>query len=144
VRDANINMERVLYNFHSQLCGTVLRRSTQRSRRIMEFTVLLIAVFGFSILFICHVSFVVNARDEYPTIRPSIPRFCLSSIPNFQTDDSVVDVTHIILYEHSNRTTIHTTTNKNNNEYGYAVTSTNSGYYRYNDNNNTSICDSEE
>mmetsp|Transcript_8012 Transcript_8012/g.12259 ORF Transcript_8012/g.12259 Transcript_8012/m.12259 type:complete len:494 (+) Transcript_8012:81-1562(+) len=83
-------MERVFYNFHSQLCGTVLRRSTSRSRRLLEYTVLLGGIFGFSVLLISHVSFVHRNQDG-----PMIPVSCLSSIPNFQQDN--VDVTHIIL-----------------------------------------------
>lgn len=83
-------MERVFYNFHSQLCGTVLRRSTSRSRRLLEYTVLLGGIFGFSVLLISHVSFVHRNQDG-----PIIPVSCLSSIPDFQQDN--VDVTHIIL-----------------------------------------------
>ena len=79
-------MERVLYNIHSQLCGAALRRTSSKSRRLLEYSVLLAGVCGFSILFVSHVSFVYR-----PGVR-SIPNTCLQSIPNFNPDVHVIMV----------------------------------------------------
>ena len=85
-------MERVLYNIHSQLCGAALRRTSSKSRRWLEYAVLLAGVCGFSILFVSHVSFVYRQGVR------SIPNNCLESIPNF---DPNADVIHVhLLDEH--------------------------------------------
>jgi hypothetical protein len=84
-------MERVLYNIHSQVCGAALRRTSGKTRRLLEYVVLLGGVCGFSVLFVSHVSFVY--RDQQ--VR-AIPYQCLASIPGF---DPTVDVTQVILEE---------------------------------------------
>ena len=83
-------MERVLYNIHSQVCGAALRRTSSKTRRLLEFSVLLAGVCGFSVLFVSHVSFVYRQGVR------SIPNGCLETIPNF---DKRADVIHVHLLD---------------------------------------------
>mmetsp|Transcript_8475 Transcript_8475/g.14034 ORF Transcript_8475/g.14034 Transcript_8475/m.14034 type:complete len:610 (+) Transcript_8475:20-1849(+) len=88
-------MERVLYNIHSQVCGAALRRTSGKTRRLLEYVVLLGGVCGFSVLFVSHVSFVY--RDQ--RVR-AIPHMCLASIPGF---NPTMDVTHVQILSDSRR-----------------------------------------
>lgn len=83
-------MERVLYNIHSQVCGTVLRQTTSKTRRLLEFTVLFAAVCGFSVLFVSHVSFVYRKEAS-----GTIPHACFESVPKFQPESDIIHV-HIL------------------------------------------------
>lgn len=98
-------MERVLFNIHSQVCNIALQRTSSRVRSLAEHTLLLVAVCGFGVLIVSHLSFVhrLGTVKSYPTRTTSaitssssrsIPRNCLMSIPGFRPE---VDVTHILL-----------------------------------------------
>lgn len=81
-------MERVLFNLHRQMCTSAMRRTSNRSRSFGEYCLLVLAVCGFGVLLLMHISFVYTG-----TLR-NIPLTCLTSVPGFSTK---VDVTHISL-----------------------------------------------
>lgn len=90
-------MERVLYNLHSQVCSIALRRTSSKTRSVAEHTLLVVALCGFGVLIVSHLSFVHRPNLRWPSPR-SIPGYCLSSIPGFQR---YADVTHILLSNQS-------------------------------------------
>lgn len=92
-------MERVLFNLHSKVSSFVLRNTSTRTRSLLEHGVLLVAVCGFGVLILSHLSFVYrggppNDATARHSLSRQIPLSCLNSIPEFQRD---VDVTHIVL-----------------------------------------------
>jgi len=94
-----MNMERVLYNLHSNVCSIALRRTSSKTRSLAEHSLLLVALCGFGVLCVSHISFVHRSSLFGQWIqRPnkSIPLQCLSSIRGF---DNTADVTHVALWE---------------------------------------------
>jgi hypothetical protein len=92
-------MERVLYNLHSNVCSIGLRRTSSKTRSAAEHCLLLVALCGFGVLIISHLSFVHRSSSsimEKQQPRKSIPLQCLSSIQGFQNN---AHVTHVVLWE---------------------------------------------
>ena len=92
-----INMERVLYNLHSNVCSIALRRTTSKTRSLAEHTLLLVALCGFGVLIVSHLSF-VHRSSPVPKWLPSktIPLHCLTRIQGFERH---AHVTHVLLSE---------------------------------------------
>lgn len=92
-------MERVLYNLHSNVCSIGLRRTNSKARSLAEHSLLVIALCGFGVLVISHISFVHRPSKPATSFlekRKSIPIQCLSSIEGFQKH---ADVTHVLLWD---------------------------------------------
>lgn len=97
-------MERVTYNLHSNVCSIVLRRTSSKARSLAEHSLLLIALCGFGVLIVSHISFVhrssspmwLKQQQQEQRNNKSIPLQCLTSIQGFNRN---ADVTHVLLWE---------------------------------------------
>jgi hypothetical protein len=76
-----------------------LQKTSRRSRRLAEHTVLVLAVCGFGALLLAHLNFVQSDNRHH-----NIPTTCLPQIQGFQKD---IDVTHLILVEENGSSRAH-------------------------------------
>ena len=94
-------MERVFYKVHDKVTKLTLCKSTPNQRTLIENTILFFAVISFSIVIVCHRTFVYRGGAIKSQAMNSngwnIPSVCLKSINGFEES---VDVTHIVIYDY--------------------------------------------
>jgi len=90
-------MERVLYNLHHKCCIFALQNTSHRSRRLVEHSILILAVCCFGALLLAHLTFIQKGT------RSNIPTICLNSIAGFDKDAAV---THLTLIENGLSTVV--------------------------------------
>lgn len=83
-----------MYNLHSNVCSVALRRTSSKTRSRAELCLLVVALCGFGVLCISHLSFIQRSNNVGGWTSKSIPLHCLSSIPGF---DASANVTHVIV-----------------------------------------------
>lgn len=79
-------MEQVSFKLHSRMSSSIVRRTSYRSRLILEQSLLFVAVTTFCVVNISHVAFCRRKGWD------SIPRRCLRSFPSFHSDWEVLSV----------------------------------------------------
>lgn len=83
-----------MYNLHSNVCSVALRRTSSKTRSRSELCLLVIALCGFGVLCISHLSFIQRSNNIGGWTSKSIPLQCLESISGF---DVSANVTHVIV-----------------------------------------------
>ena len=94
-------MERVFYKVHDKVTKLTLCKSTPHQRTLIENTILFLAVISFSIVIVCHRTFVYRGGAIKSQAMNSngwnIPSMCLKSVYGFEES---VDVTHVVIYDY--------------------------------------------